>query len=123
MPTLQVFDKPMCCSTGICGPQVDPILPKFAGDLAWLKDQGVAVERFNLAQQPQAFVAHSDVRVAIREGHELVLPVVRVDGKIVSKGAYPSREQLAAWCGVVVPPPPSSTESATGKCCGPSGCC
>ena len=40
MTTLQVFDKPMCCSTGICGPKVDPVLPKFASDLAWLKDQG-----------------------------------------------------------------------------------
>jgi hypothetical protein len=68
--TLQVFDKPMCCSTGICGPKVDPVLPKFAADLARLKDQGVAVERYNLAQQPQAFVAHDDVKDAIREDHE-----------------------------------------------------
>ena len=64
MTTLQVFDKPMCCSTGICGPQVDPVLPKFASDLAWLKDQGVTVERYNLAQQPQAFVSHADVKEA-----------------------------------------------------------
>ncbi len=41
MTTLQVFDRPMCCSTGVCGPSVDPVLPRFAADLDWLKGQGV----------------------------------------------------------------------------------
>lgn len=123
MATLQVFDKPMCCSTGICGPKVDPVLPKFAADLAWLKDQGVAVERYNLAQQPQAFVAHADVKAAIREEHEHTLPLVRVDGHIVCKGVYPSREMLASWCGVSVLKSLAVTESAGGSCCGSTGCC
>lgn len=123
MIVLQVFDKPMCCSTGVCGPQVDPVLPKFASDLAWLTEQGVAVERFNLAQQAQEFVAHADVIDAIREGHEQVLPMVRVNGVIVSKGAYPSREQLASWCGVTVLNPLPVTEASGESCCGPTGCC
>ncbi len=50
--SIQVFDKPMCCSTGICGPQVDQTLVRFATDLDWLSRQGVTVERFNLSQQP-----------------------------------------------------------------------
>ncbi len=48
MAKVQVYDKPMCCSTGICGPQVDPVLPRFAADLDWLNTQGHEVERFNL---------------------------------------------------------------------------
>ena len=55
MVVLQVFDPPMCCSTGVCGPKVNPALPRFAADLNWLKSQGVHVERFNLAQNPDAF--------------------------------------------------------------------
>jgi hypothetical protein len=94
MATLQVFDKPMCCATGVCGAEVDPVLPRFAADLAWLKSRGVTVERYNLAQQPMAFVAHADVKDAIREGVGGVLPLVRVDGAIVSRGVYPSREEL-----------------------------
>jgi len=123
MTKLQVFDKPMCCSTGICGPKVDPVLPTFASDLAWLKDQGVAVERFNLAQQPQEFVSHPDVKEAIRENHELALPLVRVDGVIVSKGAYPSRDQLASWCHVSRSKPLAVSEPAAASCCGPTSCC
>ncbi|HTN04894.1 MAG TPA: arsenic metallochaperone ArsD family protein, partial [Planctomycetaceae bacterium] len=61
MKHVQIYDKPMCCSTGVCGPQVDPVLPRFAADLDWLKSQGHQVERFNLAQQPDAFIANPDV--------------------------------------------------------------
>lgn len=123
MTTFQVFDRPMCCSTGVCGPRVDPVLPAFAADLAWLKEQGVAVERFNLAQQPQAFVSHPDVRAAIHENHEAALPLCRVNGEIVSKGAYPSRAQLASWCGVSLMKPLPETEPTRASSCGPTGCC
>jgi hypothetical protein len=116
MAVLQVFDKPMCCSTGICGPKVDPVLPRFAADLAWLAEQGVTVERYNLAQQPQAFVAHPDVTDAIRADQEHALPLIRVNGHIVSRGLYPSRALLAGWCGV-------ASNAAAEACCGPAGCC
>jgi len=33
MTTVTVYDPPMCCSTGVCGPEVDPKLAQFAGDL------------------------------------------------------------------------------------------
>ena len=52
MTKLEVFDPPMCCSSGVCGPKVDPVLPRFAADLEWMKSQGVAVSRYNLAQLP-----------------------------------------------------------------------
>ena len=55
MPKLEVFDPPMCCSTGVCGPSINPALPQLAADLQWLKDLGVQIERFGLAQQPAAF--------------------------------------------------------------------
>jgi hypothetical protein len=56
MKHLQVYDPPMCCSTGVCGPDVDPALPVFAGMLQQFKNKGVVIERYNLAQQPLAFV-------------------------------------------------------------------
>lgn len=42
---IQVFDPPMCCSTGVCDPSADPELVRFAAALDWLKRQGVEVER------------------------------------------------------------------------------
>jgi hypothetical protein len=77
----------MCCSTGVCGPNVDPVLPRFAADLEWLLGQGVTVERYNLAQQPTAFAKHEDVMAALQSENAACLPLFRVNGKIVSRGA------------------------------------
>ena len=120
MTTVQVFDRPMCCSTGVCGPQVDPALARFAADLEWLKGQDIAVERFNLAQQPAAFAAEADVKEALGAEGVQALPLVRVNGRVVCKGAYPSRDMLAAWAGVTV-----AASLPLAGCCSPgaSGCC
>ena len=55
MKTLTVFDPAMCCSTGVCGSDVDQVLVDFSADVQWLKGRGVQVERYN-AQQPMSFV-------------------------------------------------------------------
>ncbi len=111
MARLQVFDPPMCCATGVCGPSVDPQLTRFAADLEWLKTQGVAVERFNLAQQAQAFAQDPGVRAALEASGDKALPLIKVDGHIVSQGAYPARSVLAAWAGLGTPSPSLYTEA------------
>jgi AhpD family alkylhydroperoxidase len=104
---LEVFDPAMCCSTGVCGPGVDPALARFAADLHWLTNKGIQVERHNLSQQPQAFAASQVVKAALeKEGNEC-LPVVLVNGQIASKGRYPMREELARMSGVGVDTPAS----------------
>jgi AhpD family alkylhydroperoxidase len=95
--SIRVFDPPMCCSTGVCGPSVDPALARFASDLQWAASQGATVERFNLAQQPAAFAETPSVRKALQDLGDNCLPLVMVDDAIVHTGSYPSREQLAAW--------------------------
>jgi hypothetical protein len=115
MTKLVVYDPPMCCSTGICGPAVDPILPRIAADLDWLKRQGVWVERYNLAQQPQAFVSNPTVTAALREYGNDCLPLILVDDRVVSRGTYPDRAKLASWAGVQIDE--EVTEAAAGVCC------
>jgi AhpD family alkylhydroperoxidase len=103
MPKLEVFDPPMCCSTGVCGPSVDPALPRFAADLDWLKGQGVTAERLNLAQQPGAFAANPVVKQALTDKGNDCLPLILVDGRIASMGKYPTRDELAVLLGITAP--------------------
>ncbi len=117
---LDVFDPAMCCSTGVCGPDIDPKLIRFAADLEWLGEQGVAVERFNLAQQPAAFATNTPVRQALEAAGESALPVLLVDGRLVASGVYPSRDQLAGWFGLEASATTKDVNSAC--CCGPEGC-
>jgi arsenite methyltransferase len=123
MKTVQVYDKPMCCSTGICGPEVDPVLPRFAADLDWLKNQGHVVERYNLAQQPQAFIDNKAVHRLLSTVGTSCLPVVMVEGEIVSQQVYPSREELAGWMAGGSAKQLLPVAKPSGGCCGTSGCC
>lgn len=126
MPRLQVFDRPLCCSTGVCGPEVDPALVAFAADLRWLAVQGVHVERINPAQEPQAFAADATVREELGVHGNACLPLVIVDGKVVSRGEIPGRARLAEWTGVA-PGGPIELPVTQGGCCGGGGagndCC
>lgn len=127
--TVRVFDPAMCCSTGVCGPDVDPELVRFAADVAWLEGEGVRVERYNLAQQPGAFASDPQVRRVLQESGEGALPLVIVGGAVKSSGAYPSRELLAAWAGAPVDPtrtarrstPLPLGEGGSTACCTPAG--
>jgi hypothetical protein len=95
--TLSVFDPPMCCSSGLCGPDVDPALVRFSDDLFWLARHGVRVTRHNLAQEPGAFVGHPVVLEALQQHGEASLPLVLRGDDVMSRGAYPSRETMAGW--------------------------
>lgn len=122
MKTIQVYDKPMCCSTGVCGPDVDPALLHFAADLESLKSQGHRVERFNLAQQPIAFTQNADVYHLLTTQGTDCLPLIVVDGRIVSHQAYPSRDQLESLAsGQPLRQLPLAGQA--GGCCGGNKCC
>jgi AhpD family alkylhydroperoxidase len=100
MTHVTVFDPAMCCSTGVCGPSVDPKIVTFAADLDWLASRGVTVVRHNLAQAPAAFLADSDAKATIETRGEEGLPLVKVDGVVRSSGVFPARSELATWAGL-----------------------
>jgi AhpD family alkylhydroperoxidase len=100
MKRLDVYDPAMCCSSGVCGPQVDPALVRFAADMKWLQDQGVEVRRFNLSQSPAAFVENEQVRQALTDKGESALPLLLVDGHAIASGEYPERSRLAEALGL-----------------------
>jgi hypothetical protein len=100
MKALAIYDPPMCCSSGVCGTDIDPKLLRLASDVNWLRQQGVPVERFNLAQQPAAFAANPAVSEALRLQGNDCLPLVTADGAIVARSVYPTREALVNLAGL-----------------------
>jgi hypothetical protein len=92
---LEVFDPPMCCSSGVCGSEVDPKLVEFSAALKALEQQGHTVTRHNMAQEPMAFVQNETVRAALQQD-EKCLPLILLNGKIITTRTYPSSAMLAA---------------------------
>lgn len=123
MSKVQIYDRAMCCSTGVCGPQVDPVLPRFAADLDWLKSQGHSVTRFNLLQEPAEFASHEVVKKMLADEGVDCLPLVMVDDRVVSRSEYPTRENLALWTDTAMEPKPARPMADSGECCGGSECC
>lgn len=104
MKTLQVFDPALCCSTGVCGVDVDQALVGFAADVDWAKQHGAQIERFNLAQKPMAFAENATVKSFLEESGQEGLPLILLDSEVVLSGRYPSRSELTEWLGIAVVP-------------------
>ena len=120
MKSIQVFDPALCCSTGVCGVDVDQALVSFSADVDWAKQNGAQVERFNLAQQPVAFAENSIVKGFLERSGQEALPLILVDGEVALAGRYPNRTELARWAGItqaVAEPKPAKS------CCSGTGCC
>ncbi len=117
MPTIQIFDPALCCSTGVCGVDVDQALVNFAADLNWAKQNGAQIERFNLAQQPLNFAENTTVKAFLERSGQEALPLILVDGEVAMAGRYPNRTELARWAGMT----DARTEQNKSPCC--SGPC
>ena len=97
MKTIQVYDPPMCCSTGICGTNIDPDLVNFAAMLAQLGTHGVKVERHNLGQQPMAFAQNPSVKAMLEKEGPEALPFIFIEGELRLKGRYPTAAERPAF--------------------------
>lgn len=124
MSKMIIFDPAMCCSTGVCGPSVDPELLRVAAVIENLKKAGVDVTRHNLSSDPQAFMRSEVVSNALNEKGAEALPITMIDGKIIKSGSYPTNEEFAHLLGVSLDAVKPATKVKVNKCgCGPNGCC
>ena len=97
-----IFDPPMCCSSGLCGPDPDQKLMELDQKLSQLKKQDVEVERFVITQSPEKFKEHPQIIKMIQEQQLKVLPITMVDGEILKTSSYPTTNEWQSWLGVVI---------------------
>jgi hypothetical protein len=84
----------------VCGQDVDQNLVSLAADLDWAKQQGVAIERFNLAQQPMDFAENATVKAFLERSGAEALPLVLVDGEVAGRPLpEPRRADALGWPG------------------------
>jgi hypothetical protein len=135
---LRIYDPPMCCPTGVCGPSVSSDLVQFAGALKRAAAHGIVVERWNLAQQPQAFAENQQVKEELSNAGQAGLPFIYVNGKLTWSGRYPTAKELFPLLGITegempedicrsikakITLPVLDEKGAVGSCCADKGCC
>lgn len=94
MKKMIIFDPAMCCSTGVCGPSVNPELLRISTVINNLKNKGLLIERYNLTNNPQIFVDNLTINEILMTSGVDSLPVTMIDGKVVKEGAYLTNEEL-----------------------------
>ena len=124
MSHVKVYDPAVCCSTGVCSPDADASIAQFSAALEKARKAGVTVDRFTLAHQPAEYVANTTIKSLLDTEGVDVLPVVMVDGEVLSKGDYPGRAALLSRLEVE----DEGSAPAASSCCGPAektetGCC
>lgn len=123
---IKIYDPAMCCSSGVCGPSVDPVLAQFAAALKFVSGQpDVSIERYNLGQQPQAFVENVNVKTMLGNGGDKELPFIFINEQLWVKGRYPSRSELLEALNIKETPvaAPLAALQDNISCCGGGECC
>lgn len=93
---VEIFDPPMCCPTGMCGPTLDQTLLDVNEMILSLQAQSVRVERYQMISHPNAFLSNAEVMRLVREKEMAALPITVVNGKVFKVGVYPTLAEIRA---------------------------
>jgi hypothetical protein len=93
---IEIYDPVINGSPGACGPGVDPELIRIYDALRQIQKSApdIMLLRHGLATEPEAFADNAVVAELLGREGEGCLPLGFADGELVSKGRYPSDEQL-----------------------------
>lgn len=91
---IEVFDPPMCCPTGLCGPTIDQELLDVSEMIQNLQDEGYQVERYQMTTHPGKFTSNPEVMQLIREKQMAALPIIVLRGKVIAEGYYPKLSEM-----------------------------
>ncbi len=93
---IELFDPPMCCPTGLCGPSLDQTLLNVSEMIMAVQAEGLTVERYQMTSHPHKFMNNNDVMRLVREQQMAALPITAVHGQVIKTGAYPTLAELQA---------------------------
>lgn len=91
---IEIFDPPMCCPTGICGPAIDQELLDVSEMMQELQKKGLRVARYQMTTHPGKFSENEQVMGLIREKQMAALPITVVRGRVIAVGHYPKLEEI-----------------------------
>lgn len=92
-----IYDPPMCCSSGVCGPNPDRTLIDFQDTFQRLVRSGESIERYIITQSPEKFKENPKIIKLIQEQQLKVLPITTVNGEIVKTGSYPTKQEFNSY--------------------------
>lgn len=116
---IEIFEKALCCETGVCGSSVDPELLRVTAAVTELKSKGLDIERYNLSSRPEMFIKNTMVSKYIKEKGVDNLPLTLANGRIIKEKEYPTNAEIEKFTGIKI----GSNKTNGGGCGCKGGCC
>lgn len=120
---ITLLEPAMCCSTGLCGEDVDDVLVATAANLKWLKSLGHEVNRHNISNDSNAFMKYPDAIAKLQQEGMDSLPYILINDKIVMTGVYPVKAQWEQWLKNEKAFAKEVSTTQGDSCCSGPGCC
>ncbi|MEW9123338.1 MAG: arsenite efflux transporter metallochaperone ArsD [Thermotaleaceae bacterium] len=87
---INIYEPPMCCSTGVCGPSPDTTLMNLQDDLKRLQKEfpNIEIHRYSMNFNPKDFMQNPVVFQKVKAEKTHALPIITIDGEIVKEKDY-----------------------------------
>lgn len=100
MPTIQIFETSRkLAAAGPANPSGLYARQQFEAGLQWLESRGVHIERHAISLDRPLAIDNGTIKTAIELQGEDSLPIVVLDGTIISIGGYPTRSEILVSVG------------------------
>lgn len=127
---ITILDPSMCCSTGVCGPDVDDNLIQTAANAKWLKSLGHEVHRHNISNDAEAFKNYPEAIKKLQKEGTNSLPYILINDQLVMSGVYPTKAEWETWIksdlnnkGISIERSSGENQDAANNCCLGDRCC
>lgn len=102
MKKIRIYERAMCCPTGLCGPVLDPELLRISTAIDNMVKNNVDIDRYNLSSAPEEFAKNEKIKEQLKEKGKYALPITTVDDEIIMTGRYLTNDEFAEISGISV---------------------
>lgn len=100
MTSVDLFDGQSCCGPAANSEEAARAVAQFVSHAAWFSEHGVAVRRLSISSDIAEFTQTPAVMELLLAKGMAGLPALVVDGELKCVGRYPTRTEIAGWCGL-----------------------
>jgi len=121
-----ILDPALCCSTGVCGTDVDDALVQTSAHVKWLKSLGHDVHRHTIANDAASFKQYPLAIDKLQRDGVNSLPYILVNDQLVLTGRYPDKaewETLVSKISDVKNDLAGKATLVNSSCCSEEKCC
>lgn len=123
---ITLLDPALCCSTGVCGADVDEALVQTSANVKWLRSLGHEVHGHNIANDAISFKQYPQAIDQLQRDGIKSLPYILVNDQLTLTGHYPDK---AEWETLISKTPPVKRDLVfeaapdNNSCCSGEKCC